>query len=80
MPRGPKGERRPADGARLDAIQHRAYAIWLDDGRIDGRDKEHWRQAELEIDKEVSASSVPKRRSSSSKAANKSTPDKKTVG
>jgi hypothetical protein len=49
-------------------------------GRIEGRDKEHSRQAELEIDKEVSASSVPKRSSSSSKAANKIAGDKKPVG
>jgi Protein of unknown function (DUF2934) len=45
MPRDPKGERRPANviGTRLEAIQHRAYAIWLDEGRIHGWDKEHWR-------------------------------------
>jgi hypothetical protein len=31
MPRDPKGERRPANvsGGRLEAIQDRAYAIWL---------------------------------------------------
>jgi hypothetical protein len=53
MQTGPKkGERRLADviGARLEAIQQRAYAIWLEEGRVHGRDKEHWRQAELEID------------------------------
>jgi hypothetical protein len=44
MQTGPKkGERRLADviGARLEAIQQRAYAIWLEEGRarMPGRDK-----------------------------------------
>jgi Protein of unknown function (DUF2934) len=65
MPTGPKGEKRPADaiGARSEAIQQHAYAIWLEEGRIHGRDKEHWRQAELEIDQEVSSPSASKRTS-----------------
>ncbi len=37
------------ENERVRKIGERAYAIWLDQGQIDGRDKEHWRQAESEI-------------------------------
>ena len=32
-----------------DAIRERAYALWEEDGRIDGRDVDHWLRAEEEI-------------------------------
>jgi hypothetical protein len=32
-----------------DKIQRRAYAIWEDEGRPEGRHLEHWRQAVQEI-------------------------------
>jgi hypothetical protein len=35
-------------------IRERAYQIWLDEGKPQGRDKEHWRQAEAQIDAEDS--------------------------
>ena len=34
---------------RLDLIRQRAYEIWEQDGRPDGRDQEHWHQAEAEM-------------------------------
>jgi hypothetical protein len=43
---------------REEATRNRAYAIWLDEGGVDGRDKEHWREAELQIDRETSLPSV----------------------
>jgi len=36
--------------AREQAIRERAYAIWEEEGRPEGRDLEHWLQAETEID------------------------------
>jgi hypothetical protein len=32
-----------------DEISLCAYVIWLDEGRPDGRDKEHWYQAETQL-------------------------------
>jgi hypothetical protein len=40
------------DEQRLKMIRERAYAIWLDEGQPHGRDPDHWREAELEIDRE----------------------------
>jgi hypothetical protein len=34
---------------REQAIRERAYAIWEEEGRPDGRDREHWLRAEAEI-------------------------------
>jgi Protein of unknown function (DUF2934) len=39
-------QRKPA---REQAIRERAYAIWEEEGRPDGRDLDHWRRAEEEI-------------------------------
>ena len=36
-------------------IRERAYALWLDQGSVHGRDREHWQQAETEIAKEEAA-------------------------
>jgi Protein of unknown function (DUF2934) len=30
-----------------------AYAIWLDQGKLNGRDLEHWQEAELQIGREA---------------------------
>jgi Protein of unknown function (DUF2934) len=35
--------------AREQAIRERAYEIWEEEGRPDGKDLDHWRRAELEI-------------------------------
>src|SRR3954454_1882665 len=37
---------------RLERIRERAYAIWLDEGQPHGRDREHWQEAERQIDGE----------------------------
>ena len=34
---------------RQQRIRQRAYQIWLDEGRPDGRHEEHWQQAESEL-------------------------------
>jgi Protein of unknown function (DUF2934) len=44
---------------REEKIRERAYAIWLDQGSIDGRDQEHWLEAEKEIARE-GATAEPK--------------------
>jgi hypothetical protein len=33
-------------------IRERAHKIWLDEGRVEGKDAEHWHQAEREIEAE----------------------------
>lgn len=47
-------------------VQQRAYAIWEAEGRPDGRDREHWEQAERErptdeasVEASVAADAVP---------------------
>ncbi len=35
---------------REQAIRERAYAMWEDEGRPDGRELDHWHRAEAEID------------------------------
>jgi hypothetical protein len=35
---------------RREQVSKRAYAIWEAEGYPHGRDREHWRQAEAEID------------------------------
>jgi hypothetical protein len=44
-------------GERLEAIKRRANALWLQDGKIDGRDKAHWEEAERQIDLEAETAS-----------------------
>jgi hypothetical protein len=46
----PSDERQPA---REQAIRERAYAIWEEEGRPDGRDLDHWRRAEQELSSAV---------------------------
>lgn len=35
---------------REDRIRTRAHELWIAAGRPDGREKDHWQQAEREID------------------------------
>jgi hypothetical protein len=37
---------------RSERIRQRAYVIWQREGRPEGREQEHWRQAEAEIEAE----------------------------
>jgi hypothetical protein len=41
------------NAGREAKIRERAYAIWLDQGQVHDRDKEHWLEAETEIDREA---------------------------
>jgi hypothetical protein len=36
-----------------EAIRHRAYMIWLDEGQPDGRAEDHWHQAVAENQEET---------------------------
>jgi hypothetical protein len=38
-----------------DRIRHRAYQIWEEDGRPQGREHEHWERAVSEIEAEDNA-------------------------
>ncbi len=48
------------DSDREARIRDRAYEIWVREGRPQGRQDEHWRQAEAEIAAEMDAASGPK--------------------
>ena len=39
------------DPTRERRIRERAFQIWLEEGKPDGRDHEHWRRAESEMDR-----------------------------
>ena len=45
-------ENTPESG-REERIRERAHSLWEQDGRPDGNEKEHWRQAVLELDGEA---------------------------
>jgi len=40
------------DGANDDKIRERAHPIWIDEGRPDGRDLNHWMRAKCELERE----------------------------
>ena len=48
------------DADYVEKVRRRAYAIWMDEGQVHGRDQEHWHQAESEIDAETGAPNAPK--------------------
>jgi hypothetical protein len=51
----PHGDRPPGQGRREPEehrIRARAHQIWTDEGRPDGRDKEHWLRARWELERE----------------------------
>jgi hypothetical protein len=43
---------------REDSIRQRAHRIWEDEGRPEGRDREHWDQAAREVDGEPGEAST----------------------
>jgi hypothetical protein len=43
-----------SDVSREERIQARAYALWEEDGRPEGRSERHWHQARAEIESERS--------------------------
>jgi Protein of unknown function (DUF2934) len=54
---------------REQAIRERAYTIWEQDGRPEGRSLAHWSQAETEIGTEQTVSIVEKRKRVKSRTA-----------
>ncbi len=52
-------EREHGAADRIEKVRQRAYAIWLDQGQAHGRDREHWLEAEREIDAEAAAVDAP---------------------
>jgi hypothetical protein len=48
------------DDAHIEKVRRRAHAIWLDQGMVHGRDREHWHQAEQEIAAEEAERATPK--------------------
>lgn len=47
------------DSDKETRIRDRAYEIWVREGRPQGRQDEHWRQAEAEIAAETAAAGHP---------------------
>lgn len=45
--------------ASYDKIRRRAYDIWVDEGRPEGRQHEHWMQAEREVLQEAGIEARP---------------------
>jgi hypothetical protein len=39
-----------SEHTREDQIRYRAYLLWLADGKPEGRDKEHWQEAEAIVE------------------------------
>lgn len=60
-------------GISDEAIQERAYHIWVREGRPHGRDFEHWVQAQVELEAElrVANGSPPKKKAAPRKTAAK---------
>ena len=40
------------DGPKDDKIRERAHLIWIDEGRPDGRELDHWMRAKWELESE----------------------------
>jgi hypothetical protein len=41
-----------SDGHKDDQTRERAYLIWVDEGRPQGRDLDHWLRAKWELERE----------------------------
>ena len=52
-------DKNEGDADHIERVRLRAYAIWMDEGQVDGREHEHWHQAEREIAAETSAHAPP---------------------
>lgn len=53
------------NGAFEEQVRERAYAMWVECGRIEGQAHQHWTMAECEL---IEAATRPKRRVASKKA------------
>jgi Protein of unknown function (DUF2934) len=40
-----------SDGSKDDQIRERAHLIWVDEGRPDGRELDHWMRAKWELER-----------------------------
>jgi hypothetical protein len=40
------------DKIKDDKIRERSHLIWIDEGRLDGRDVDHWIRAKWELERE----------------------------
>jgi hypothetical protein len=49
VPGGTRGASHPVND---DHIRERAYLIWIDEGRPDGREVDHWLRAKWELEGE----------------------------
>ena len=49
VPRDSYAGLQSTDRAPREAIQHRAYALWQNEGEPSHRDVAHWLQAEVEV-------------------------------
>lgn len=56
----------PASNASTEEISQRAHMIWIQNGRPEGRDLEHWLQAEAELQRQR-AKTAPSESSASRK-------------
>jgi hypothetical protein len=45
---------------RENRVRERAHRIWEDEGRPEGRDADHWRRAEVEIEQEHALTHQPR--------------------
>lgn len=52
-------DKKEGDSDHIERVRRRAYAIWMDEGQVHGRDHEHWHQAEREIAAETGAHAPP---------------------
>jgi hypothetical protein len=52
-------DKNEGDADHIERVRRRAFAIWMDEGQVHGRDHEHWHQAEREIAAETSAHASP---------------------
>jgi Protein of unknown function (DUF2934) len=41
-----------SDGHKDDQIRERAYLIWVDEGKPNGREVDHWLRAKWELERE----------------------------
>lgn len=54
-----QGVTEPLDPEREEAIRKQAYALWHEQGQPEGKDREHWLQAEQERDGHGGQTSAP---------------------
>lgn len=62
---------------RQELIRKKAYAIWETEGRPNGQDERHWRQAEAEIETAAPTESPAARKAAAAKPAALKSPSPK---